>query len=281
MKNFTDWQLEQYVLAELPSSQIREIQKLAQVDEALRARINAIHESNRALLRDLPEASFATIVTNELAMDNASKGKFEQTLSEWLNRLSDFVTPRKLTAFASVAFTAFFIAFLAPGLIVQSDITSFQTNDDAVRIKGLQPHIKVYRLNKDSSELISVTDALSENDVIQISYIAAGHKFGYIVSVDGNNIKTVHLADAGVAASLEADGEARLATGYKLDDAPGFERFFFISSPERFNLTHIDAALDLMISNNTAQQGQLILAQPLEQSFSINSITFIKAFKEK
>jgi len=281
MNSVTDWQLEQYVLAELPISKMREIQQQAASDKELRQRIEDIHQSNNDLYQEMPSHAFAAMVSNELANESKPKTGNASVVQAWLNGILDLLATRKFVTVASVAFSALFIALLAPSLIFTPSVSTYQTNGDTVRIKGLQPHFNVYRLINQESEVITVDDVLHENDVLQISYIAAGHRYGYIVSIDGNNVKTVHLADNDVSALLGADGEVRLSSGYKLDDAPRFERFFFFSSPERFDLTVIDQVLSNMVINDATEQGQFVFVPPIEQSFAISSMTFTKAPRDK
>jgi len=112
--------------------------------------------------------------------------------------------------------------------------------DDIIRSKGLAPELSVY-IDKDNSpaELFN-NDLVSESDLIQLTYNAAGNKFGVIFSIDGRGIITLHYPDNknGIP-FIDPNGSHALPFSYELDDAPKFERFFFISSKQEFNISTI------------------------------------------
>lgn len=67
---------------------------------------------------------------------------------------------------------------------------------------------------------------------MQVSYVAAGNRFGVVVSVDGRGGVTLHHpASPRDVPRVKARGETPLPYAFELDDAPGFERFFFVTGP--------------------------------------------------
>jgi anti-sigma-K factor RskA len=285
MKQITDWTLEQYVLAELPADHMHAIQQQAANDTALQQRIAQLHDSNRALMRALPAQAFAVSVTQAVASEEANaqrKRQFQhknvwQQMSEWWQKT---MTPKAWTTIATAAFLSVFTVLLLPTLTNTPATQTTFVNEDGVRLKGLTSSFRVYRFEQDEPHQLSIDDALHANDLLQLSYVAAGQSYGYLVSVDGNNVTTVHLANADQAVALQSNGEVRLAEGYRLDDAPRFERFILVTSPKPFTTDVVDHAIQALIDNNSADYGQLIFPAPLPQSFSVTSMTFLKAAKE-
>lgn len=94
--------------------------------------------------------------------------------------------------------------------------------------RGLSPHLSVDR--KDEGRLRP--GALVEpGDVVQVSYVAAGHDYGVVVSIDGRGEVTLHHpARPRDVPRVKARGEVPLDHAFEFDDAPGFERFFFVTA---------------------------------------------------
>ena len=288
MNKITDWMLEQYVLAELPADDMRSIRQQASQDAALQARINQIHNSNRALMRAIPPQAFAASVANAVAADKSSSTQQRQQRRQRQSHFWAQVTgwwqqnmgSRAWTTIGAAALMSVFVIMLLPTIINTPQTASVQVTEEGVRLKGLTSSFRVYRLEQDEPHRLSVQNPLQAGDLLQLSYVAAGQAYGYLVSVDGNNVITVHLANAGQSVALLSDGEVRLAEGYKLDDAPGFERFIFVTSPEPFPTEIVDRAINALLDSQTADYGQLVFPTPPSQSFSVTSMTFLKADKE-
>jgi len=71
-----------------------------------------------------------------------------------------------------------------------------------------------------------------------------GKRFGIIASIDARGRVTLHLPESpGPAVALDRDGERALPHAYELDDSPGFERFFFVTSDAPFATPEIAESL--------------------------------------
>lgn len=97
--------------------------------------------------------------------------------------------------------------------------------------------LQVFRRTAAGEERLSAGARVQAQDLLQLRYDARGLKYGAIVSVDGSGVVTPHLPDRldGPSASL---GKALVAvpSAYELDDAPGYERFFFVTAAEPFEV---------------------------------------------
>ena len=136
------------------------------------------------------------------------------------------------------------------------------------RIKGLKPTIKIYRRTGDTAEILANRDKASEKDLLQIEYIAGSFKYGVIFSIDGRGTVTLHFPTySGVAAELDNNGAILLPYAYELDDAPDFERFFFVTGGSGFDLDEIlDAAYELASKGQSARREFLDISDSYYQT---------------
>jgi hypothetical protein len=101
------------------------------------------------------------------------------------------------------------------------------------RSKGLAPRLLVYRHRGGQVERLHDGDLTRAGDELQLAYVAGGHRFGAVLSIDGGGHITSHLArERGGSVRLRTDGEIALPEAYQLDAAPGYERFLFLASNE-------------------------------------------------
>jgi hypothetical protein len=115
------------------------------------------------------------------------------------------------------------------------------------RIKGLEARIEVWKKTADSAVQMSNLDEAREGDEIQLRYLVPEKCFGMLFSMDGNGTVTMHMADDNKAIALEPGKMTTLPFAYKLDNAPKFEKFFFVTSRETFD---VDAKnLDALLKN--------------------------------
>ncbi len=104
-------------------------------------------------------------------------------------------------------------------------------NVAAVRpARGLIPHLEIDRKATTRVDRLVTGAQVGAGDIVQVSYVAAGNRFGVVVSVDGRGGVTLHHpASPHDVPRVRARGETPLPYAFELDDAPGFERFFFVT----------------------------------------------------
>lgn len=148
-------------------------------------------------------------------------------------------------------------------------------DDDPVRIKGLVPRLSVHRQREGRIERLRDGDVARAGDLIQMSYVAAGHRNGVIVSIDGRGTVTLHHPERPDASpTLVARGEHALDHAYELDDARSYERFVLVTAgdePLSPNVV-LDAARRLAQRGPAARHSALALPERWQQS----SITLSK-----
>ena len=111
-------------------------------------------------------------------------------------------------------------------------------DDSDVQLKGQAADLRIYRRRDGAPpERLQDGNIVHPGEVIQLAYLPAGRGFGVIVSLDGSgNVELHHPAAADAPPVLARGGEQPLGSGYKLDAAPHFERFFFITAKRRESL---------------------------------------------
>jgi hypothetical protein len=134
------------------------------------------------------------------------------------------------------------------------------------RVKGLRPSLAVFRKTDDHSETLADGDRARAGDLIRLGYRAAGRRFGAILSLDGRGHVTLHLPTQGRrAAALQGAEVVLLDHAFELDDAPGWERFFFVTSETPFDLAAVvDGARHTPVG--AVPPAALTLPAPLEQT---------------
>lgn len=138
---------------------------------------------------------------------------------------------------------------------------------EQTRLKGLKPRLVVYQRTDSGARSLRENAVVGERDALQLAYVSAARPYGVIVSLDGRGVVTQHFPSASAAAgTLEPHGETLLGFAYQLDDAPAYERFFFVTAAERFAVgTVMRAAERLAADPQRARRAPLELPEALEQ----------------
>ena len=242
-----DWKLERYLTGDLPESEMREIREMEATDEIFAGRVKMLREDNRAILKKMPfERLSEKMEARELGTGRGMNG-------------AGNVVSFKFVKIAAAA--ALVLAVVSVALFGQREIVPAQSSDGAqvmdvamvtevengTRIKGLDARMEVWKKTGDSAVQMSNLDEAREGDEIQLRYAVPEKCFGMLFSLDGNGTITMHMANDNHAIELEPGKMTTLPFAYKLDNAPKFEKFFFVTSRETFD---VDAKnLDALLKN--------------------------------
>lgn len=259
-----DYLLEQYALGELPPNQMTELGDRIAKDSSLVTRLDAIHASNRAILRERPPEEFARLVNLQRRVDAISAE--EQALEKRKH------AQRRLLMFAP-AFAAVLILLV---ILTQSDESPLIRTQpirimEYTREKGLEPHLRVFRKVDDDAELLTANSVVRRGDMLQIGYVAHGHPFGVIISIDGRGAVTLHYPDdPTLSTQLDQDGEIHVPHAYEIDDAPDFERFFFVTATAPIRVDSVLAASRRLAHDpERAEIDTLVLGEGFRQSATL------------
>jgi hypothetical protein len=243
-----DLVLERYRLGELPPADAARVERLLSADAALRQRLEALERSDEEIARQYPARWLAGQI-------RARRPSRERGRSRW---------PLPLGIAAAAIVLVFAMPRAWPGQPRNGD-TSATAGD---RIKGLEPALTVYRRTASGSETLADGSIARTGDLLRVGYIAAGRGYGVILSIDGRGVVTRHLpAEGDRAAALGRGGATLLDRAYELDDAPGWERFYFITGDTPFAVAPIvDAAKTAAAAGAGRIPSSLPLARELSQS---------------
>ncbi len=141
------------------------------------------------------------------------------------------------------------------------------TDDDGIRAKG-KARLVAFRQVGDQAERLAPDALCRAGDVIQLRYNAGGKHYGVIASLDGAGVVTLHFPaseDAPPEATAIAPQTTALPHAYALDDAPRFERFFFITADEPIDLQQSLAALHVLARQDDSADAPLDLPLAVRQ----------------
>jgi len=218
-------ELERYLLGELPEEKMQELAREIASNPELSARVDAMKKQNEQLFQSLPPEQFARQLRGQL--------RSRKMVTEH-RRLKTLLGPQ-WTKVALAVCSVVIIGFFLPNTALM------QQRPDTTRLKGLQPKMHIFLNADDHIQELDSGAHLSEGQLIQIGYNAAGMRYGAIFSLDGNGVITPHLCDSSSyeqchAQALQQSGVQMLSSSYQLDDAPEFEAFFFISAQQPFTV---------------------------------------------
>jgi hypothetical protein len=251
--------LERFRLNELPADLACLVEARIANDEHLQRRLDALRRSDDDIRVSYPGERFAETIRTRLdGRERARSPAPRRAAMYWIVPLT--------VAAATVALVLVIARTTSPPLPGFGHTRTGPTDMD--RIKGLAPALRVYRKTSTSTEMLADGAFAHEGDVVRVGYEAAGRPYGLILSIDGRGGVTRHLPTTGdLAARLEPSSTVLLDQSYELDDAPRWERFFFITGMSRFALAPVLEAAEQASANRRDRPAtDLALPYGLEQS---------------
>lgn len=237
-----DWKLERYLLNELSAEQARELRDMFDSDQTLRRRLRKLEKSNRILLKEFPAEMMAERIKENYRQREKSKQRMQKSSKPPYRR---FLIP------ALALTTAAVVLFLVKPLEIgnYTDIRDAGTAD-ITRIKGMRTGLYIYRKSARGPEELRDGSTARANDLLQLAYVSTANPYGVILSIDGRGVVTIHYPPQGhAAARLDLNKKVLLPNAYQLDDAPSFERFFYISSRRPLRMKEIAGAAERLAKN--------------------------------
>jgi hypothetical protein len=256
-----DLVLERYRLGELPAAEQEALARRLDGEPELLRRLAALERSDEELRLRLEAARLADQLRSRLEPRRAGA----RAAGVFPGR--PWALPAGLLAAAAIAFA---IATRTPATAPPLPAPA-TTPSEGIRLKGSRPTLSLFRKTAQGSETLADGDAARAGDVIRVGYRSFGRRYGVIVSLDGRGGVTRHLPEAGgAAAPLEGGDVVLLAHAYELDDAPAWERFFFVTADGPFEVAAVEeaarrAASEAARAAGAAPEG-LALPKALEQS---------------
>ena len=201
----------------------------------LMEKVKALDEDNRSILEAYPSDKMAALIRSR--MDAEGKAPDESSPAKKSNIIRIVTSPVPLMAAAAIALLIGVMPFLN-----NSDSTDDPVYMEGTRLKGLKPQVMVFKETNGEARELSERSLVREHDLLQIEYNAGDYPYGMLLSIDGRGIVTLHFPFSEYdSQKLERGANARLPYAYELDDAPYYERFYFLFSK---NALPVDQVLE-------------------------------------
>lgn len=273
-----DFELERYRLGELPKSRMQELKTQLEHDQAAQARLEALEAADLDLTSSLPPKDVAREIRRRLAIEAQLARLPDPTQDAELIPIRSVWQRFWMPALASAGMAcaaALALWTVTPSAPVQ-EVASLQTEasgfsepgQDDTRIKGLTPHLRIYKLEGDKITRLLEPASVAPGTLLQVGYVAPGMPYGMVISIDGAGQVSLHQPEAGgQVPRRDPTGEHRLAHAWELDAAPGFERFFLITAAQPFQVEEVlSAAKSLAKNPEAARTAPLPLSDRLQQA---------------
>jgi hypothetical protein len=239
-----DWLVERAALDEMPSASRARLQHAAPGE--LAARVAELREQNARELAAYPPGPAVAQIEARLRRPKRRRA---------------WIAP--LVAAVGLAVVALVVVRHEPPAR-ESGATTQATND-TTRVKG-GARLLAYRQAGEQAEKLERDAVVREGDVIQLRYNAGGARYGVIASIDGGGGVTLHFP-ADVDASTDvAGGTHTLPDAFALDDAPRFERFFFVTANEPLDVAGTLDALRALARRGDAADAVLDVPAAVHQT---------------
>ena len=270
-----DLLVEKLALDELGAAKARSVRE--RLGDDAQARLAAIDASNAEIMEALPPALMAAQISAQVRSTGAPEQQAQASWTPWLAvgglaaagmALWMFIDPTGGTlpdspgADGGIAQTQP-QADSGPVKVARLDPATVTPPDDRIRFKG-GTKLTVSRNSDTGPAALAAGSKVAAGDNLQVSYAAGDAQYGVIVSIDGDGAATLHFPES-LTGNPSLRGRANLANGYELDDATGFERFFFVSSESKLSVASVMAAAEKLATGPDARSGELVLADGLAQ----------------
>jgi hypothetical protein len=238
-----DWLVERLHRGDLPPDEALEVRARLAAEDGL-ARLDALARDDAEILLAHPPGP---------------------ALGEIRRRAGRAAAPRPFRRHLLLVAVPFAAAAAALVVVLRPPVPPPQ--DENTRVKGLSPHLVVHRRAAAEAETLSPNARARAGDVLQLSYVSAGRRYGVVVSVDGRGVVTRHFpGDGQAAAKLSRSGAVPLEHAYRLDDAPAFERFFLVTGGAPFAVEPVLDAVRRLAAAGQAREGTPALQAGLSWS---------------
>jgi hypothetical protein len=253
-----EYYLERYMLGELPDELAEKIRLQVEMSPELQAALTDFKSSNRDILALYPPSSMGARI--KIRMSEAKRRRKHLSLKPILYFSSALVT-----------IMAFFFLVL-PVLRDNPGTESLRDGKDQTLVKGIpavdlsKTQLLIFRKINDEVEMMEDRGKARAGDLLQLAYVAE-ESHGVIFSIDGRGSVTLHFpAKKGDSTELERHRESLLPNAIELDDAPDFERFFFVTSATQIDVNDIlEKAHMLAASPSQIPLAEFVLPDDMKQ----------------
>lgn len=249
-----EWLLERYALGELPAERLAEVGRRLLEEAGGAERLAALRAADARFLLERPPFTVVPALRAALpapaARSSLGRG--------WL------LVPALAASLGAL------LVLRSPGPTAEVAPPTL-AGEEGIGVKGLEAGLEVHRRSRAGVESLPEGATARPGDMIQLSTRAEQGSYGLILSIDGRGGLTRHLPVGGRAAAPLDAGLHALPTAFELDDAPAFERFFFISADRPFEVEPVLAAAAALAARPDASSAPLLLPAGLQASATQSS----------
>jgi len=264
MTSLPDWLVERAALDEVPPASRGRIERAD--PRELADRVAALREDSAAELTTHPAGPAVAQIEAQIDARRAAEARrrAERQRARRLGWLG--IATSAAAVLVVIRFVPDGAATDRPGGVEAPHARGI-THDEATRVKGV-PRLTAFRQVGDRAERLERDVLVHAGDLLQLRYDAGGQGYGMIASVDGAGAVTLHFPsseDAPPEATAVSTKTTTLPNAYALDDAPRFERFFFLTANEPIDLRHSLDALRALARRADSADAALELPAGLRQ----------------
>lgn len=264
MTSLPDWLVERAALDEIGPAH-RE--RIARADpRELADRIAAVRAETAAELTHHPAGPAVAQIEAQVLAQARQRAELSEQQRRRLRRWLGLATSA-LAIVVVVGLASRRAQVAPPGTATPAGQAPDTADDESTRIKGA-PRLAAFRLVGDQVERLTQDAIVSAGDIIQLRYTPVGQRHGVIASVDGAGVVTLHFPlhdDAPPEATAMAPDTTALPNAYALDDAPRFERFFFVTAASPIDVREVLAAARSLARQGDSATASLELPAGLRQ----------------
>lgn len=231
-----DLKLERYLLRELPPSEMKRMEDELKHNAELRGKLEALRRDTGEYFQKYPH------LRSQQTPQTTDKTPWWTTL----------FAPRVIGGLALAATVIALVFFLPKSPSENQTISADKKQDNViiamkqnsgeneVRSKGNKPVLYLSVIRNAQKVSLAENDAVRTGEEIQIAYRASGYRYGVIVSVDAGKSVTLHFPGTETAPQdLKGGNAVTLPLAFKLDEKPGFEKFYFLASDKPLPLRQV------------------------------------------
>ncbi len=253
-----DLMVEKLALGELPEARAQA--RRERLDEDGDDRLARIERSNAEILREQPPSEVAAAVRRRLAQLDEEPSRARPGWLMWAPTAAAAAVMLLWWVGHDVDTPAGTVVIAETGL--EPPAAESGAGPEQIFLKG-DPVLAIDELHEGRPRRVAAGAEVSAGDLLQLTYNAKGAQQGVVVSIDGAGAATLHFpARESDDPRLAHGGPIPLPESYELDDAPGFERFFFVTtdaSEPRLDVTQVMEAARSLARSDAAREGTLAL----------------------
>jgi anti-sigma-K factor RskA len=263
----SQWMLEAALLGELSDEDQRKVDSALAADPALRAELDRLKASNSEILANNPPDEVAQEIRRRADLLRASReraqAKEARPAKSLFSRLSE-IPALRMPILAPAAGLALLLVVAIPRMLP----TRGGSDTESVNLKGAEARLFVYRQGTGGMESLNPGDSAIAGEVLQLFVQSPAQPYIAVLSIDGGGkVTRLWPADGESAARLAGKDKVSLPQSYRLDEAPGFERFFLVTSAASFPVSEAIAAAAALAGNAAlAKSEPMTLGPPFGQA---------------